>query len=400
MPGPTAPVPVAPATTSTLPGWLADAARIRERRGTTRHTRVVETGVVDFAGNDYLDLSRHPDVIAAAVAATERHGAGARASRVVTGTLDVHANLEAALRQLTGQESALAFSSGYTANLGVLSALSGPDTLIVLDAHMHASAIDGARASRSPVTTYPHRDLEALNSVLAQRTQRRAVVAVESVYSVLGDATDLVATAEVCRRHGAVLVVDEAHGIGVLGGGRGAVHAAGLHDDPDVIVTATLSKALGAMGGAVLGTAALRDHLLNSARSFLFDTGLAPAPAAAATAACAVVQAEPERVARLHDVAARLAAELGVEQSAGAVQSVPMPSAEIAYDISQRLRHSGVHVGCFRPPSVPDGVSRLRFTAHSDATESEVALAGRLLREALHETAAYAVRPATAGTVA
>ncbi|KGN30787.1 8-amino-7-oxononanoate synthase [Knoellia sinensis KCTC 19936] len=361
--------------------WLADAARVRGRRDMERFTRLHPEAVVDFAGNDYLDLSRHPQVVAAACEAMERHGAGARASRVVTGTLQVHARLEQALCQLTGREAALVFSSGYTANLGILGALSSPDTLLVLDAHIHASLIDGARASRSPVATFAHQDLAALDTVLAERTQRRAVVAVESVYSVLGDATDLAAMVEVCRRHDAVLVVDEAHGIGVLGQGRGAVHAAGLADADDVIVTATLSKALGSMGGAVLGSAALRDHLVNAARSFLFDTALAPAPAAAAASACAVIEAEPSRVQRLHDVADLLANELGVARTPGAVQSRPMPSAADAFRVSQQLREAGVLVGCFRPPSVPDGISRLRVTAHSDAAHSDVCRAAQLIRE-------------------
>ena len=233
--------------------WLADAARVREHRDLTRFTRVPPEPTIDFAGNDYLDLSRDPRVVEAAVEATRRHGAGARASRVVTGTLPVHVALEDALCHLTGQDSAVVFSSGYTANLGVLGALSSPDALIVLDEHIHASAIDAARASRSPVARFAHQDLASLDRVLVERTAKRAIVVVESVYSVLGDATNLVALADVCRARDALLVVDEAHGVGVLGEGRGGVHAAGLAGDEDVVVTVTLSKALGAMGGAVLG---------------------------------------------------------------------------------------------------------------------------------------------------
>lgn len=368
--------------------WLADAARVRRRRDMQRSTRLDGTGVVDLAGNDYLDLSRHPDVVAAACEATVRHGAGARASRVVTGTLPVHEELEEALCRLTGLGSALVFSSGYTANLGVLGALSSPDTLLLLDAHAHASMIDAARASRSPVATFAHQDLDALDAALGSRTQRRAVVAVESVYSVLGDAADLRALHSVCRAHDAALVVDEAHGLGVVGGGRGAVSAAGLAGEEDVVVTVTLSKALGAMGGAVLGTPAVRDHLVNTARSFLFDTGLAPAPAAAATAACAVIEVDPGRVARLHAVAALVADELGVPVSAGAVQSRPMASAGQAFRVSQRLREEGVLVGCFRPPSVPDGISRLRLTAHSDADPADVRRVGRLVRALVAEEGA------------
>jgi 8-amino-7-oxononanoate synthase len=276
---------------------MARAAWVRERRGTERFARVdarwneVEGGRAapqapfDLASNDYLGLSTDPRLASAAIAATERYGTGARSSRVVTGTLPVHDELEHALADLTGQPAALAFSSGYAANLGILTSLGGPDALIISDQHIHASLIDAARLSRSPLATFPHADLDALSDLLADRTQPRAIVVVESIYSVLGDAANLAAAAALCARYDALLVVDEAHGIGVLGAGRGGVHAAGLAGAEHVVVTATLSKALGAQGGAVLGSPMLREHLVNTARSFIFDTGLAPAPAAAATAA-------------------------------------------------------------------------------------------------------------------
>lgn len=352
---------------------LASAARVREHRGTVRATRTAAPwddggpGPFDLASNDYLGLSTDRRLKAAAITATERHGTGARASRVVTGTLAVHDELEEALAELTGQPAALAFSSGYAANLGILTALGGPDTLIVSDEHVHASLIDAARLSRSPLATFPHADLAALSELLANRTQTRAVVVVESVYSVLGDAANLVDAAGLCDRYDALLVVDEAHGIGVLGAGRGGVHAAGLAGAEHVVVTATLSKALGAQGGAVLGSPMLREHLVNTARSFIFDTGLAPAPAAAASAACRIILAEPTRVDDLHRVADLIASSCGVERAAGPVQSIRMGTPDAAVRVTERLRDAGILVGCFRPPSVPDGVSRLRLTAHADA---------------------------------
>lgn len=363
--------------------WLAAAAAARSRTGLVRHTDLdrhprARPGVLDLASNDYLGLSSDPRLRAAAVAATERFGTGAGASRVVTGTTAYHAELEAELAHLTGQPACLAFSSGYTANIGLVTALGDPDTLLVSDAHVHASLIDGARLSRSPVAVCPHGDLDALDRLLRERAQPRAVVVVESIYSVLGDAADLRRTADLCARHDALLVVDEAHGIGVAGSGRGAAHAAGLAGAPHVAVTATLSKALGTQGGAVLGSALLREHLVNTARTFIFDTALAPAAAAAAAAACRIVASEPDRVDDLHRVAAAIAGAAGVPHAPGAVQSIPAASADEAVAATARLQAEGIVVGCFRPPSVPDGISRLRLVARAGVAPAEAAHAARL----------------------
>ncbi|MGH3168438.1 MAG: 8-amino-7-oxononanoate synthase [Trebonia sp.] len=368
--------------------WLAAAARDRLRCGTVRTADVrrdprAPGGLLDLASNDYLGLAGDPRLRAAAAEATRRLGTGARASRVVTGTTQSHAELELELAVLTGQPACLAFSSGYTANIGILTALGDPDTLIVSDAHVHASLIDGARLSRSPVEICPHSDLDALGRLLRDRSQPRAIVVIESIYSVLGDAADVSATAAVCAEHDALLVVDEAHGIGVAGVGRGAVHAAGLAGAEHVVITATLSKALGAQGGAVLGPELLRDHLVSTARTFLFDTALAPAAAAAAAQACRVIRSEPHRVAALHQVAARIAAAAGIDQAPGAVQSIPVGSPAAAVAAAQRLRDEGILVGCFRPPSVPDGISRLRLAARSTADIDQAA-------DAAARAAAYA----------
>lgn len=372
----------------TLEHWLAEKAAERRHLGRVRATDVTRnpesTGnLLDLASNDYLGLAGDPRIVAAAGAALERYGASARASRVVTGTTAVHDELEHELCQLTGQRAALVFSSGYTANLAVLTALGDPDTLLITDAHIHASLIDGARLSRSPVAICAHRDLDELRQLLAERTQSRAIVVVESIYSVLGDACDLDRTAELCARHGAWLVVDEAHGIGVAGEGHGAVWAAGLAGAEHVVVTATLSKALGSQGGAVLGSADVREHLVNTARSFIFDTGLAPSAAAAAAAACRVITQEPARVTALHAVASRISTAAGITQAAGAVQSILVGEPTVAVAASQRLRDNGIVVGCFRPPSVPDGISRLRLTARSSVDPSEAeraaALAARMV---------------------
>lgn len=365
--------------------WLAEAAQRRERAGVVRADDVRRNpqsrrGLLDLASNDYLGLADDPRVRDAAAAALDRFGTGARASRVVTGTTAGHAELEAELADLTGQPTCLAFSSGYTANIGLLTALGDPGTLIVSDAHAHASLIDGARLSRSPVAVCPHADLGALERILRERTQPRAIVVVESLYSVLGDAADLAATAELCAFHDALLVVDEAHGVGVAGRGRGAVHAAGLAGAEHVVVTATLSKALGAQGGAVLGSPALREHLVNTARTFIFDTALAPAAAAAAAQACRIVRAEPDRVAALHRVARAVADAAEIDHSPGAVQSLEVGEPAAALAAATRLFEDGVVVGCFRPPSVPDGVSRLRLVARATLDPARAAAAARRAR--------------------
>lgn len=367
--------------------WLASRADIRQRRGLVRAATpgdpVAPGAMLDLASNDYLGLSRDPRVMAAAVDAVQRYGSGARASRVVNGTLAVHAALEEQLCQLTGAESAVAFSSGYLANLGVLGALGGPGTLLILDAHVHASLLDAARLSRSPVVMVPHGDIGEVATALNTRSQPRAVVVVESLYSVLGDGANLTELAALCAHYDAWLLVDEAHGIGVAGAGRGAVHAAGLAGAGHVVLTVTLSKALGAQGGAVLGPRALREHLVNTARPFIFDTALAPAAAAAASMAAQIIADEPALAGQLQENAATLARLCGIERSPGAVQSIPMASAEQAVSVAAGLRAAGVLVGCFRPPSVPDGVSRLRVTARADLTLQDMDYAAGLLRPAV-----------------
>ncbi len=262
---------------------------------------------------------------AAAADAAVRWGAGASASRLVTGTLPVHTALESTLAERLGHEAALVHSTGYHANLSAVTALSDRDTLLVSDAHVHASLVDACRLSRGTLAIVAHNDLAQVEARLAERTQARALVLVESIYSVLGDAAPLAELVELCERYDATLVVDEAHGIGVAGDGGGLVRELGLAGRPSVIVTMTLSKALGSQGGAVLGSQAVVDHLVNRSRPFIYDTGLAPAAAAAALEALRIMDAEPERVARLHHVAATLADAAGVPRVAGAVLSVEMP---------------------------------------------------------------------------
>lgn len=389
-----------------MTAWLEQQAAVRERRGLVRSpvTRLGSDSAVDLASNDYLGLSTDPRLAEAAREAIGRWGTGATSSRLVAGTTALHLELESELASLTGMESALVFSSGYLANLGVTTALGGPGTLIVADEHCHASLIDGFRLSRSRVETVPHNNLLATEQCLRTRTEPRALIAVESIYSVFGDAAPLPRLLALAEEHDAVLLVDEAHSLGVAGRGafegHGAVAGTDLSGHPNVVLTATLSKSLGSQGGAVLGSALLREHLVNRARSFIFDTGLAPSSAAAALAAVGIIRTEPWRAAAVHHNAASLSAGLATVQpepgiavvpvgvplqTAGAVQSVPMPSAAAALAASQAAHGAGVRVGCFRPPSVPDGVSRLRLTARATLTPRDIDYACATLRRILEE---------------
>jgi 8-amino-7-oxononanoate synthase len=222
---------------------------------------------------------------------------------------------------------------------------------------------------------------------LAGRDEERAVVLTESVFSADGALAPLRELHQVCRSHGALLIVDEAHGLGVRGqGGRGLLHEAGLAGAPDVVMTTTLSKALGSQGGAVLGPAAVRDHLIDSARTFIFDTGLAPAALGAASAALNVLASEPSRATDVLRHARTLAGICGVsERPESAVVSVILGDAEVAVAAATACLDAGVRVGCFRPPTVPAGTSRLRLTARASLTADDLELAGRVLTGVLRE---------------
>ncbi len=270
------------------------------------------------------------------------------------------------------------FSSGFAANLGAITALSGKGSAIVTDAYIHASLIDGCRLSRADIAVMNHGDAKSIKHALSTRRTEHALVVTDSVFSVDGDLAPLPALAEACREHNAGLLIDDAHGFGVLGeGGRGAVAEAGLIKEPNVITTITLSKSLGAQGGAVVGPRRVIRHLLETARTFIFDTGLAPASAAAALAALNALKEEPERPTRVRDNAMTLAMRLreaGFRASLpdAAVISVQAPSPSDALSWADECRAAGVWVGCFRPPSVPDKISRLRLTVRADLTESDI----------------------------
>lgn len=366
--------------------WLAEVERQRRRAGLRRQLRARSAVAteLDLASNDYLGLSQHPAVIAGGVAALHTWGGGAGGSRLVTGNTELHERFEQELADFVGAPAGLVFSSGYTANIGAVVALSGPGSLIVSDAYTHASLVDACRLSRARVVITGHRDVDAVDAALAARDEQRAVVLTESVFSADGALAPLRDLHQVCRRHGALLIVDEAHGLGVRGErGQGLLHEAGLAGAPDVVMTTTLSKALGSQGGAVLGPEAVRDHLIDAARTFIFDTGLAPAAVGSAAAALGVLAAEPSRAADVLRHARTLAEVCGAPLPQSAVVSVILGDPEVAVAAATACLDAGVRVGCFRPPTVPAGTSRLRLTARASLDADDLDLARRVLADVL-----------------
>src|SRR6516225_3603802 len=375
----------APIETSPL-AWLEAAERQRREAGLRRSLRprpAVATEL-DLASNDYLGLSQHPDVIEGGVRALCTWGAGATGSRLVTGDTELHQEFESELAEFVGASAGLVFSSGYTANLGAVVGLSGPGSLLVSDAHSHASLVDACRLARARVVVTPHRDVGAVDAALGSRGEERAVVITDSVFSADGALAPLRELHDVCRRHRALLIVDEAHGLGVRGGGRGLLYELGLAGAPDVVMTTTLSKALGSQGGVVLGPAQVRAHLIDAARTFIFDTGLAPAAIGAARAALHILQGEtwrPDAVLRHARALAGICEVPEVPQSA--VVSVILGDPEVALAAATACLDAGVKVGCFRPPTVPAGTSRLRLTARASLDAAELKIARRVLTDVL-----------------
>ena len=386
------PRPAAPVVADPLAFCGEEVAGI-EAAGLLRRVRSLESAsepevilngrrVLCLASNNYLGLAAHPEVVEAAAEAAGRYGAGAGSARLITGGNVLHDELETRLAAFKGTEAALLFSSGYLANLGTVSALVKPGDAVFSDALNHASIIDGCRLSRAEVHVYRHADAGDLGDLLSawrQRagTDRRALVVTDSVFSMDGDIAPLPEIVAVCERYGAILMVDEAHATGVVGpGGRGAVADFGL-DGRVGIVMGTLSKALGAAGGFIAGSADLCAYLRNRARSFIFDTALPPPTVAAAHAALTIVEREPERPVRARRLAVRLATGLraagyAVPDPAAAVLPVIIGAPDAAMALSARLLDAGVLVTAIRPPTVPPGTARLRATVMASHTDVEI----------------------------
>ena len=331
-----------------------------------------------LCSNDYLGLASHPALAAAAARALETHGTGAGASRLVSGSLAIHRDLEARLARFKHAEAAVLFPTGYHANIGAITTLVRRGDAVFSDRLNHASIIDGCRLSGAEVHVYPHADADALGAMLAGSTARRRLVVTDSVFSMDGDHAPL---AEICRlaaEHDAMVMVDEAHATGVEGpSGAGLVEALGLGDAVTVQM-GTLGKALGAAGAFVAGSRALVDLLVNRARSLIYTTAPPPPIVAAVAAALDLVAREPERRRRLATIAATLRSRLralGFEIPPGEGPIIPVlaGTSERALAWSRGLLERGVFVQAIRPPTVPEGTARLRVTLMATHTDADVA---------------------------
>lgn len=373
---------------------LRRATRDRDESGLRRrlHPRTPgHDGLIDLASNDYLGLSRDPRLIEGAVRAAREWGTGSGGSRLVTGTTELHAALDARLAAFVGARAGLVFSSGYLANLGAVAGLSRPDALVVSDQVNHASLVDACRLSRARVVVTPHRDVAAVERALAERDEDHAVVVTDSIFSVDGDLAPLAELHQVVRRYGALLIIDEAHALGVVGPyGRGAAHEAGISAEPDVVLTVTLSKSLGSQGGAVLGAPEVIETLIDTGRAFIFDTGLAPPAVGSALAALDVLADEPDLPSRARQRALRIsgiASGLGLETTSPAAAVVPVFLGEphTALRAAAICAEHGARVGCFRPPSVPKGRACLRLTARACLSETELTVLSDALEKVAEE---------------
>jgi len=376
-------------------------------RGLRRSLRTIESAqgpyvtvggrrLCNFSSNDYLGLANHPHVRAAVKEAVDSWGWGAGASRLVSGHMPPHAQLESRLAAFKRTEAALVCSTGYQANLAAVRGLAGKDGVILLDKLDHASIIDGAFGAASApgggpaVRTFGHRDYDALQRLLkryADAPQR--VIVTDSLFSMDGDFADISTLVEIKKRFGAILCVDEAHATGVFGEhGRGVAELMGVEDQIDVVV-GTLSKALGGIGGFIAASAEIVDWLINTARAFIYTTALPPAACAAALAALDMVEREPQGRQRLLVNADRLRAELtgrlGLDVAGSASQIVPIivGPAERALGLARQLEEMGFLVPAIRPPTVPPGKARLRISLSAEHETRDLdrlldALASRL----------------------
>ncbi len=341
--------------------------------------RIDGQAMLSFCSNDYLGLASDPSLIAALRAGAERYGVGAGASHLVSGHSRAHHALEEELAAFVGSERALLFSTGYMANLGVVTALSGRHSVLFEDRLNHASLIDAARLARARVRRYAHADVDQLAHWLAQ-SRGEALIATDAVFSMDGDLAPLreLATLAKAHAHGAWLLADDAHGLGVLGAnGRGTLEQLGVALQAPVILMGTLGKAFGVAGAFVAGEAALIETLIQHARSYVYTTALPPALAEAVRAALRVVQTQPWRRAKLRALVARLrhgAQQLGLPlaPSATPIQPLILGSAERALAAAHALRARGILVPAIRPPTVPAGAARLRISLSAAHEERHV----------------------------
>jgi len=379
------------------------AARLADlrRRGLHRRLRTIEGPqrsrvrldggeALLLCSNNYLGLADHPKVRAAAADAAERYGAGAGGSRLISGTMTLHRTLEERLADFKGTEAALLFGSGYLANTGTVAALGGPGEVVFSDELNHASIIDGCRLSRSEVFVYRHRDTEHLEWGLRRAGSRASLIVTDGVFSMDGDIAPLPELHDLAARHDCMLMVDEAHGTGALGpGGRGSVAAAGLTGHVDVVV-GTLGKALGSYGAYVCASGQVAELLLNTARPFIYSTAPPPPSVGAALAALSILREHPGIVEQLRRNAATLREALGaygLDLGDSRTQIVPVLVGEArrALSLCEHALERGVFAQAIRPPTVPEGTSRLRLAVMATHSADELRGAARVIGQAARE---------------
>jgi len=363
--------------------------RLRRVEGEQGPTLILDgRAVVNFSSNNYLGIANHPALAEAAKAAIDRYGCGSGASRLISGNMTLHEELERKIAEFKGTEAALVFNSGFQANLGILATLVGEGGLVFSDALNHASIIDGCRLSRGKVAIYGHLDMNHLEGELKRSSSaRRKLIVTESLFSMDGDEAPLADIVGLAQRHGAMVMVDEAHATGVYEpNGAGLVAKLGLGEGVFVQM-GTLGKALGGFGAYIAGSKALRDLLINRCRSFIFTTSLPPAVMAMAIAAIDLIRTEPERRQALANNSERLRAglrRLGYTLGGSGRQILPLMvgDANRCMELSQRLLERGVFAHGIRPPTVPPGTSRLRITLMAMHTQHQLAQALEIFKAA------------------
>jgi 8-amino-7-oxononanoate synthase len=340
--------------------------------------------LLSFSCNDYLNFSQHPEIVAAAIDAIKRYGLGAGASRLVTGNHPLYDELETRLARLKGSEAACVFGSGYLANIGIIPAVAGPEDLILVDELAHACIHAGAKLSGAQVHLYRHCDPNDAESLLAQHRggKKRALIATDGVFSMDGDIAPLAALAELARRFEAWLLSDDAHGLGVVGGGRGSAFVNGAERSPiDVPLQAgTLSKAVGAYGGYLCASRAVIDLMRTRARTFIYSTALPPAIVAAASAALDLIERDPAYAAEPLRKARFFTRALNLPEAQSAIVPVIVGDAAAALAASDFLRAQGFLVVAIRPPTVPAGSARLRFAFTAQHDDGDIARLAELVR--------------------
>ena len=334
--------------------------------------------LVNFCSNDYLGLASHPEVAAALKAGVDQYGAGSGASHLISGHSIAHQQLEEQLAEFTGRPRALLFSTGYMANMGVINALVGRHDLVLEDQLNHASLLDGGHLSRADYKRYKHNDLEQLDYLLGKSTASRKLIVTDGVFSMDGDLAPLPQLSALAAQHSGWLMVDDAHGVGVLGAtGAGLVEQQGLSVEQVPVLMGTLGKSFGTFGAFIAGSEALIETLIQFARTYIYTTALPPAIAAASSASLAIVRREHWRREHLQSLIQRFrsgAQQLGLQlmDSQTPIQPVLINNDQLVMEVNQQLRSKGFMVGAIRPPTVPAGSGRLRITLSANHSDQQI----------------------------